>query len=492
MKNKRDFFKLCAAAGLAFLLPVDSFAADAKNQPNVLFILVDDLGWMDLGCQGSRSYQTPNIDRLAQSAVRFTDAYASSPVCSPTRASIMTGKYPARLNITDWIPGYDPKDRKLLGPQDLNQLPLSETTIAEALKKEGYKTFFAGKWHIGSDGYFPEDQGFDINKGGHHNGFPPGGYYTPYKNPKLKNGPKGEYLPDRLTDESIKFMKQNKGCPFFILQAFYTVHAPIQPCKRLLAENTKRVSSLELRGPSSIKERNSMTKLWQDNAAYASMVQAMDENVGRLLNTLDKLKITDNTMVIFTSDNGGLSIKKTGFTPTSNTPLRAGKGWCYEGGIRVPLIISMPGVSKPGSTCDLPVTSCDLYPTILELAGIEAMPRQHADGLSLASLLEGKRELERNAIYWHYPHYHRSTWTPGAAIRAGNWKLIEFYEEEKHELYNLRSDIGEKEDLTKKHPAKAKELLDLLHHWQKQLGAKSPTSNPNYTMPNKLDAGDGK
>lgn len=468
MTNRRDFLRLCGAGGLSLLL-ANSCAGGSHRKPNVVFVLVDDLGWMDLGYQGSPSYQTPNIDRLAGSAVRFTDAYASCPVCSPTRASIMTGKYPARLDITDWISGLDPKDQKLLGPQDQHRLPLSETTIAEALRSNGYKTFFAGKWHLGEEGYFPEDQGFDINKGGLRRG----GYY----------GPDGEYLPDRLTDESIRFMEQNREDPFFLFLSFYTVHTPIQPSKRHIEENKNRVASLTHPGPPSIEERNGITKLWQDNADYASMVQAMDENVGRLLSKLDEFGLTDNTMVVFTSDNGGLSTlnkEREANIPTSNVPLRAGKGWCYEGGIRVPLIISMPGVAKPGSTCDIPVTSCDLYPTILELAGIEAMPRQHIDGLSLASLLKGEEALERAAIYWHYPHYHGSMWAPGAAIRVGDWKLIEFYEEETSELYNLRDDIGEKRDLSNTNPEKARELLDLLHHWQKDIGARFPEPNPNF------------
>ncbi|MEA1899006.1 MAG: sulfatase [Bacteroidota bacterium] len=478
---KHQFPGVLVAIVLGFFLPQPLLATDSNKKSNVIFILVDDLGWKDLGCQGSLFYRTPNIDQLAGSGMRFTDAYASCPVCSPTRASIMTGKYPARLNITDWIPGLDPKNRKLLGTQDLHQLPLSEITIAETFQSNGYKTFFAGKWHLGDNGYFPEDQGFDINKGGHHKGSPPGGYYTPYKNPKLEDGPEGEYLPDRLTDESIRFLEENREDPFFLFLSFYTVHTPIQPCERLIEENNKRAALLQYSDPSSIKERNGITKLWQDNADYASMIQALDENIGRLLGKLDELNLADNTIVVFTSDNGGLSTLRSAGSPTSNAPLRAGKGWCYEGGIRVPLIIRASGVTSPGSTCNSPVSSIDFYPTILELAGLTPLVNQDIDGLSLASLLKGGKTLKREAIYWHFPHYHGSTWAPGAAVRAGNWKLIEFYEEEKFELFNLKTDIGEKNDLSKIYPQEAKELLNMLHLWQWELGAKMPEPNPDFS-----------
>ena len=478
MVNWRHTVMLCGAAITLFLSPANLASAPQKR-PNVVFILVDDLGWMDLGCQGSPVYKTPNIDRLAESAMRFTDAYASCPVCSPTRASIMTGKSPTRLNITDWIPGRNPKNEKLLGPQDRHELPLSEVTLAETFKDNGYKTFFAGKWHLGSDGHFPEDQGFDINKGGHHRGSPPGGYYTPYRNPKLTNGPEGEYLTDRLTDESIRFMQDNKNAPFLLYLSFYTVHTPIQPCNRLLEENEARVADTTFSGPPSVKERDGWTEQRQDNPAFASMVQAMDENVGRLLKQVDALGLKDNTVVVFTSDNGGLSTLGRTNAPTSNVPLRAGKGWCYEGGIRVPLIVSAPGVTQAQSLCDVPVTSTDFYPTLLQLAGLDPMPGQHADGVSLVPLLKGGASLDRKALYWHYPHYHGSMWTPGAAIRSGDWKLIEFYEEDRVELYNLKHDLSERRDLTGEHPDITQRLLGMLRAWQTETGAQMPRPNPN-------------
>ena len=450
----------------------------SRDKPNIVFFLVDDLGWTDLGCYGSTFYETPNIDVLAQSGVRFTHAYAASPVCSPTRAAIMTGRHPVRVDITDWIPGHDPKDRKLLGPQDRHELPLSERTLAEAFKAKGYATFFAGKWHLGDEGFFPEDQGFDINVGGHHRGSPPGGYYVPYKNPKLKDGPPGEYLTDRLTSESIEFITQHQRDPFFLFLSFYTVHTPIQACRRHVEKFERK--AVERQGLLRTRpEHEGITKLVQDRPDYASMVYAMDENVGRLLTHLDTLGLADNTVIVFTSDNGGLSTLKHDRAPTANVPLRAGKGWCYEGGIRVPLIIR-----ALESTTDVvhhePVISMDFYPTLLELAGIPPQPDQHKDGLSLVSLLEGEAQLKRDALIWYYPHYHGSTWTPGAAIRARDWKLIEFYDYEKSELYHLSEDLSEKEEVSQRYPDMEQELSNQLHHWLRSMGAKRPIPNPDY------------
>jgi len=355
----------------------------------------------------------------------------------------------------------------------------------EALKKVGYRTFFAGKWHLGGPGFYPEEQGFDINKGGHEKGSPPGGYYSPYKNPKLESGPEGEYLPDRLADESIRFMedlsRDDGGVPFLLFLSFYTVHTPIQASKRHVEHYEEKAEGLpEVDEPAHIAERAGVTKQRQDNPAYASMVHAMDENVGRVLDAVDRLGMTDDTVIVFMSDNGGLSTLGRPSAPTANLPLRAGKGWCYEGGIREPMIIRAPGVAEPGSTCSVPVTSTDFYPTMLELSGLAPRPAQHADGLSLVPLLTDSGALDRQAIFWHYPHYHGSTWTPGAAVRAGDWKLIEFYEEDKAELYNLRDDIGERDELSDRHPAKKAELLAMLHDWQKSVGAKMPTPNPDH------------
>ncbi|MBN2308550.1 MAG: sulfatase [Candidatus Hydrogenedentes bacterium] len=479
--DRREFMKMCGLGTLALAGGRPAAAAERARKQNVVFILVDDLGWFDLGCYGSTFHETPNLDRLAASGMRFTNAYAACPVCSPTRAAIMTGKYPARLNITDWIPGNDPKDRKLLGPQDEHQLPLQEATLAEVLRGQGYRTFFAGKWHLGDEGFFPEDQGFEINKGGHHKGSPPGGYYTPYKNPKLEDGPPGEYLTDRLTDESIGFLRAHGDEPFLLYLSFYTVHTPIQACKRHLARFEEKAESLPAPdGPAFRKEHDGTTRLDQNRADYATMVHAMDENVGRLLDTLDELGLAEDTIVVFTSDNGGLSTVRGEGAPTSIGPLRAGKGWCYEGGIRIPQIMRVPRVTQPGSTCDVPVVSTDFYPTLLELLGVPMPDDEARDGVSLAALLGGGGAPGREAIFWHYPHYHGSTWTPGAAVRAGDWKLIEFYDLEKVEVYNLREDVAEQHDLAKAMPEKTRQLLDMLHRWQRDIGALLPQPNPDY------------
>jgi arylsulfatase A-like enzyme len=475
--RRRHFLK---SLGLAALAGSTVLKCSKNKRPNFVFILVDDLGWADIECYGSTFYETPNLDKLAQSGMRFTDAYAACPVCSPTRAAILTGRHPVRLDITDWIPGHDPQNRKLLGPQDKHELPLEETTVAEVLQQNGYSTFFAGKWHLGSDGYFPEDQGFDINKGGHHKGSPPGGYYAPYKNPKLQDGPDGEYLTDRLTDESIHFLKENRENPFLLYLSFYTVHTPIQACQKHIAYFEEKAAALMKNENPERAEHDGFTKLLQDNAAYASMVFAMDENVGRLLMTLDDFGLAENTVVFFTSDNGGLSTLGRHWAPTSNEPLRAGKGWCYEGGIRVPLIIRAPGRTTPGTENSEPVTSMDYFPTMLDLANLPHMPNDHVDGKSLVPLFDGTTRLNRDALYWHYPHYHGSAWTPGAAIRARDWKLIEFYEYEKVELYDLKNDRAEQKNLADSMPEKRDDLLTMLHHWQKELGAKMP--NPNLDV----------
>lgn len=447
-------------------------------KPHVVLVVVDDLGWADLGCYGSTFYETPAIDRFASQSVLFRHAYAASPVCSPTRAAIMTGQHPARLHITDWIPGQDPQDRLMVGPRDRHELGLEYITLAEALRAHDYKTFFAGKWHLGDQGFFPEDQGFDENLGGHHRGSPPGGYYSPYKNPTLADGPEGEYLPDRLTDESIRFIQQNAETPFFLNLCYYTVHTPIQASKRHIDHYESKQSEEVAEDKRFEAERMGRTRLHQNDPAYASMVTALDENFGRLWAAIEQAGIAEDTILIFTSDNGGLStLGPNRVAPTSNTPLRAGKGWCYEGGIRVPMIISAPGTMVPGIECSTPVTSTDIYPTLLDLALEEEHESDVADGLSLRPLLRGEEDLGREALYWHFPHYHGSTWTPGAAMRAGDWKLIEFYEEERAELYHLGSDPGEQNDLATQYPDTTRELRRKLKDWQRSVDAQMPAWN---------------
>ncbi len=478
MKSKIPFLAVLIAIATLLSVPVKLTAAKSA-QPNFVFFLVDDLGWMDLGCYGSTYHETPNIDALAKSGVRFTNAYAASPVCSPTRAAIMTGQYPSRVDITDWIPGRGAKNPKLNTPEDRDNLALSETTLAESFRDKGYQTFYAGKWHLGDEGHFPQDQGFDINKGGHHKGSPPGGYYAPFNNPQLDDKPDDRYLTDRLADESVEFLDQrDTSDPFLLYFAFYTVHTPVQGNDQYDDYFTDKAKSVK-GSNKPIRERDGLTRPRQDNPQYAAMAKSLDDNVGRVLDALKARGLDENTVIIFTSDNGGLStLAKIG--PSSQLPLRAGKGWCYEGGIRVPLIIRAPGVSQAGLVSDVPAISMDYFPTMLELAGFDLEPNLHKDGESLVKALKGKA-IDRDTLYWHYPHYHGSTWKPGAAIRVGDWKAINFYEYGKTELYNLKDDIGELQDLSKKHPEKLKELMAKLAKIQKKTDAKLPHPNPGYT-----------
>src|SRR5690554_292658 len=447
------------------------------NPPNFVFILVDDLGWADIKCNYAESfYDTPNIDKLAARGVLFTQAYSANPVCSPTRAAIMTGKHLNRVGITDWIPGDAPKDRPLIGPQINNELALEEITIAEKLKEANYNTYFVGKWHLGDEGFFPEDQGFDVNIGGHHRGSPPGGYYSPYKNPKLRDGPKGEYLPDRLTNEGIHIMERSKNQPFLLFLSYYTVHTPIQASKKFIDEYTQKREVLNLAEVPHQKEGDGWTKMIQEDAAYASMVTAMDENVGRLLDAIDENNLTENTWVIFTSDNGGLSTLTRKNAPTHNGPLRAGKGWCYEGGIRVPLIIAGPEIKNPGTVTDVPSISMDYYPTILSLAGIG---HKDVDGENLVPVLLDEKSIKRKELMWHFPHYHGSAWKPGSAIRKGDWKLVVHYEQDKKELFNLADDPGENDNLAEKFPAKTRRLNKSLNKILKETNGLLPKENLN-------------
>ncbi len=464
------------------------FPGCKKGQtPNVVFILVDDLGWMDLGCYGSSFYDTPELDLFAEQAVRFTSAYSASPVCSPTRASLMTGHHPVRVNITDWIPGFQSEnahDSLLETPQDIHNMPLEELTIAELFQNQGYKTFFAGKWHLGeSEAYWPEFQGFDINIGGNHKGSPtfPGGkgYYSPYGNPRMEDGPEGEYLTDRLTEEAIRFIDASGNQPFFLYLSFYTVHTPIQGCSAY--DDLYRQRSLAL--PDSgrmltLEEHMGITRTNQSDYRYAAMVRSMDANVGRLLSKLEESGLLEETIIIFTSDNGGLTTTKNG-GPTSVLPLRAGKGWCYEGGIRVPLLISYPGILHPGRVSHQPVISTDLFSTLLELADIECPEGLKSDGISLLPFLENPDALEERSLVWHYPHYHGSTWSPGSAIRLGSWKLVEFYEDGHVELYDLEKDLSESKNLSSALPELADSLKREMHRLLDEMGAAYPIARDN-------------
>lgn len=438
-------------------------AAQAKRPPNIIFVLADDLGWTDLGCFGSPLYQTPNIDKLARQGMRFTSAYAACAVCSPTRAAVMTGKYPARLHVTDWIPGRIPPGVKMKPPEWTPQLNLAETTIAEALKPLGYTSASIGKWHLGGEDYYPEKQGFDLNVAGCHLGAPPN-YFSPYGIPTLKDGPQGEYLTDRLTDEALAFIERSKAQPFFLYLPHYGVHTPLEAKDEVAASYSRRI-------------RPGMA---HSHPVYAAMVESVDDSVGRIMRKLDELRLTQNTVIIFTSDNGGVVGRR---HITSNEPLREEKSTLYEGGIRVPLIVRWPGAVKPGTVSDVPVSSIDHFPTLVEMAGSRV--KDTVDGTSLMPLLRQQPGFDRSAIYWHYPHYnfHQPLipMRPAGAIRKADFKLIEFYEDGHVELYNVREDIGERKNLARSMKDKAAELRAGLNAWRKSVGAQMPVPAPaNY------------
>ncbi len=457
--------------------------AAAVARPNIVFFLADDLGQRDLGCYGSTFYETPHLDRLAREGARFTDAYAACPVCSPTRASLLTGQWPQRWGITDYIgaptrPEQWKRNTKLLPAPFTDRLSREAPTLAKSLKAAGYATFFAGKWHLGPEGFWPEDQGFDINQGGNDRGGPYGGgqYFSPYGNPRLTDGPPGEHLPDRLATETVRFIEANRERPFFAYFAFYSVHTPLmarEDLRRKYEAKRARLGLEELWG----REHERDVRLTQNHPVYAGMVEALDLAVGKVLAKLDELGLARNTLVIFTSDNGGLSTSE-GW-PTSNHPLRAGKGWLYEGGIRVPLLMRWPGVIRPGLEIGVPASSPDFYPTLLDAAGSQPQTGQRLDGQSLLPLLRGEIPPER-ALFWHDPHYGNQGGAPSAAIRRGEWKLIEWLEDGRAELFNLATDPGEQTDLAAKEPWRVAHLREALHAWQREVGAKFPSPNPAY------------
>jgi arylsulfatase A-like enzyme len=461
-------------AGMAVaLLPWLGQAGNVAGRPNVVFILADDLGYMDIGAYNPKSfYETPNVDRLAKQGMRFTDGYAACPVCSPTRASIMTGKYPARVGITDYIGGH--RAAKLTPAPNKGYLELEEITLAEAMRDAGYKTFFAGKWHLGDGPYSPNHQGFGPGLEGSRQ------FYYPKSTlplPDMKDDPK---TTDRIVNEAILFMEQNKDVPFFAYLPFQAVHIPIAARQDLVEKyEKKRKSAPEDQWG---LERNSKVRLVQNHAGYAAMLEQMDLAIGRLLEALERNGLSERTIVIFMSDNGGLATAES--QPTSNMPLRAGKGWPYEGGVREPLIIKAPGVTQPGSVCHAPVTSTDFYPTILELAGVPLIPKQHVDGVSLLPLLKGG-SMNRAPLFWHYPHYGNQGGTPCGAVREGDWKLIEWYEDGSLELYHLKDDIGEKANLAQAEPARVRELHAKLATWRKEVGALMPTPNSGQAQKGK-------
>jgi len=437
------------------------WAQGAPLKPNIVLILADDLGWTGVGSYGSPLYRTPNIDRLAADVMKFRQAYSAASLCSPTRASILTGKYPARLHLTDYIPGEPFPFAKMLPPDWTKRLPACEITISERLRAAGYATASIGKWHLGAEDARPEQYGFDYSVAGIGRGSP-ASYFSPYRNPYLEDGPKGEFLSDRLTDEALKWIEANRNKPFFLYLPHFAVHTPIQAKPDV---TTKYQKVLEA-SPNPL----------HTNPAYAALTESVDDSVGRILRKLDELKLTDRTLVVFTSDNGGL------IRVTSNSPLRSGKASTYEGGVRVPLIVRWPGTVRPG-VCETPVISPDFYPTFLEIAGGQEDPKHVCDGKSLVTLLRQGGSLPARDLYWHYPHYNNGNSThtaPFTAVREGDLKLLQFHEDGRFELYDLRQDLGETKNLADSRPEDRARLAAKIEQWRKDVGAQMPSANPKH------------
>ncbi|PCE64679.1 sulfatase [Sediminicola luteus] len=457
-------------------------------QPNFLVILVDDLGYSDLGCLGSTYYETPNIDGLAAKGVTFTNGYAACQVCSPSRASIMSGKLPARHGITDYIGAKTgtewrkaKRETQLLPPEYVTHLPHEYTTLPEALKEGGYRTFFAGKWHLGSEGSYPEDHGFDVNQGGYEKGGPySGGYFSPFNNPKMTDYPeeKGMSLSMKLAKETSKFIAEHKESPFLAFLSFYAVHGPIQTTQQKWKKYRDKAEAMGIAETGFEMERRLPIRKQQDNPVYGGLIEQMDEAVGHVLETLKAQGLADNTVVIFTSDNGGVA---SGDNYSSNMlDLRGGKGYQWEGGIKVPFIVYTPWLTTKGTVNETPVIGTDLYPTLLDLAGLPARPQEHQDGLSLVNALDGKG-LSKRPLYWHYPHYGNQGGDPSSVIRQGDWKLIHYWEDDTDELYRLKEDPSEQNDLAQQHPKTTQKLRTQLLEWLDSVGANKAVQDPEYS-----------
>ena len=466
-------FGYCLAAILTSMFPSAASASESRP-PNILVFLVDDLGYMDIGANNADCfYDTPRVDELAASGMRFTDGYAANPVCSPTRYSLMTGKYPTRVQATNFFTGT--RSGRFLPAVLNNQMPLEEQTIAELLKQRGYATFFAGKWHLGeSKPYYPQNRGFDVNIGGHKRGMPATGkkYFAPFENPEIQEeSPAGDHLPDRLARETAEFIHRHRDEPFLAYLSFYSVHTPLMGRPDLVEKyraRAEKVVGTQFAGEEQVYgDQPRRVRILQNHAVYGAMVEAMDQAVGKVLDQLDDSGVAENTLVVFTSDNGGLSTSEG--SPTSNLPLRGGKGWLYEGGIRVPWLIRYPGVTEPGSQCSEPICSIDLYPTLAAAAGGEV--NHSVDGVDLKPLLRGGT-IDRESLFWHYPHYSNQGGFPGGAIRRGEWKLIERYEDGRVHLYNLSGDLGERNDLASEMPQRVDSMRRRLHRWYKSVDAR--------------------
>jgi arylsulfatase A-like enzyme len=509
----------------------DANSAQKDRKMNVVLFLVDDMGWSDLGCYGSPLYKTPHIDRLAKKGVRFTEAYAASHVCSPSRGAIISGQYPARTHLTDWLPGRkDFPFQKLLNARIVQHLPYGKPTLPRMLEENGYATAIFGKWHLGDDSASTERQGFQVHVPQWNEGWPNGTYFYPFKMKGLE-GKKGDYLTDNLTTAALDWVQQHKDGPFFLFLSQFAVHDPIEGPPHLVEKYThilQHQTPPETRPPfileqnpdeehpysrrqltamlqdtlyqgySILPDRIVKVKQYQDNPEYAAMVESVDRNMGRVLAKLKELGLADNTIVIFASDNGGMSAANffkpdrnipTGMLDraysTSNLPLRGGKGWLYEGGIRVPTIIYWPGKGLHGQVCGVPVMNTDFYPTILAMLGITPPAGYPLDGMSLVPLLRGDRKgtlaIEHRPLYWHFPQYsNHGAQSPGGAIRYGDYKLLEYFENYKVQLFDIRTDPGELQDLAGKEPGRVKQLTAMLHAWRKKIHANMPSPNPAY------------
>lgn len=475
MRSSHLLLLLVASLGLG---SANRAATSAPNsRPNILILLADDFGQRDVGCYNAETfYETPHLDRLARQGVRFTDGYAANPVCSPTRYSIMTGKWPTRASLTNFLHGS--RIEKFQGAPLVKNMSLDEVTLAEALRASGYRTVFTGKWHLGEDETnWPEHQGFDVNIAGNKQG-QPGSWFSPYKNPRITDGPPGEFLTDRLASETIAQLKKAKetGEPVLVCHFFYQVHTPLKAPAELIKKYEAKAARLGLQEKFShdsqyhLSAKDAPRRVRQNQTlpVYAAMVESIDTATGRILAALDELGLAENTLVIFTSDNGGLSTSEG--LPTANLPFRGGKGWVYEGGIREPFMVRWPGVAKAGAVSREPVTSLDIYPTVLAAAGVAQPASMPSDGRDLRLALEGETTAARD-LFWHYPHYSNQGGFPGGAIRSGDWKLIENYEDGSVALYNLAHDIGEQDDLAAKESARVTAMRSKLHTWYRATGA---------------------
>ncbi|MEN0020244.1 MAG: sulfatase [Planctomycetota bacterium] len=465
-----------------------SCVAQSADRPNVLFILADDLGWRDLSVEGSTFYESPHIDSIANSGTRFTRTYTASPVCSPARASIMSGTYPTTHGVTTWIgdssgEAWRRQNRhdSHLPPNYVRALPASDTSLAEIFQAAGYTTFFAGKWHLGGEGSGPTDHGFDINIGGWSSGGPAGGYFAPYSNPALEQGPDGEFLPTRLGDETADFIKEHTESsdePFFAFLSFYMVHGPAQTTEELFMKYYDKAKLDDIATSRFIWDRRLAVRQVQDNPIYGGMIESMDTAIGVVLDQLEAVGQRDNTIIVFTSDNGGVSSGD--HFATSNLPFRGGKGRQWEGGIRVPGYLDAQGDLGSGLVSDVPIHGIDWFATLLDLAGLDdASTTQELAGISLVPALRAEPTAERT-LYFHYPHYGNQGGEPFSAAVDDNWKLIHYHEDGRHELYDLTSDPGETRDLVTIFPGRAQAMGEDLEAWLSETGALFPTPDPNF------------